>query len=124
LKDGLVPNEKDAVISIRMPKGLKAAIFSLANIAGVPVSEFARMVWERDINSSAEEGERIIAFARAISEERHGAEQAKRLERHEYHRLQMIIDGTAVDDGNGGLKRVEQEEAHEGATESRVPAGR
>lgn len=119
-----MPNEKDAVISIRVPKYLKAALASLANIAGVSVSEFGRLLLERDINNSEEEGTRVIAFARALAEVRYGVEDARMRERLEYQRMQMIIDGTAVDDGNGGLKPLEQEGAHEGATESRVPAGR
>lgn len=103
-------NEKDAIISIRMSQHLKSMLISLANTAGVSVSEIGRLLWERDIYSSEDEARRATHLARQIARERYGNDDADRRMRHEFRRLEALLKGYATEDEEGALQWQQPEE--------------
>jgi hypothetical protein len=65
--------DKDAIISMRVMPQLKAEMQRLANIAGVSLSEFGRLLWERDIYRASESAESAATFATRIAAGHYGS---------------------------------------------------
>ncbi len=104
-----MPNDNDAIINLRVPKHLKSVLQSLANTAGVSVSEMGRLLWERDIYTSEQEARRATDFARQVARARYGEVDAARRERHELRRLRLLLEGDATESKDGELQWVKPE---------------
>ena len=117
-----MPNENDAIINLRVPKHLKSVLQSLANTAGVSVSEMGRLLWERDIYTSEQEARRATDLARQVARSRYGAADAARRERQELQRLRFLLEGDATEGEDGELQWVNPEVQTPGAEEVRRDA--
>ncbi len=94
-------DEKDAFLGLRLPRSLKAAVASLANVAGVSISEMVRLLLARDIYVN---GLDAAAFAQQVGIERYGPVDTARRAKLERMRLEFIMAGSAVETEDGSLQ--------------------